>query len=351
MKILSTGLIATAIAVSWAGTSQARDFTVAGWGGAVQEALREIDFTPFAKQQDINVLDDVYTGGWAPFKAMQETGVIPWDVVQIETAELIRGCEEGVLAEIDWDKVGGKEQFIPSAVSDCGVGAIVYAFVTAYNADGIDGEMPSTLQDFWNVDRWPGKRGMRQGPKINLELALMADGVAPGDVYSVLGTPEGVDRAFTKLDEIKPHVQWWTAGAQPPEWLASGDVTMAIAYNGRIANAIQEGQDFGIIWQNALYEIDVWAIPAESPHLDLAHEFIKFASQPENQAAYSNQFAYGPTAKAAFDLLDQDRAEFFPAGENLESALYVGNDEARAFWADYLEELNQRWNTWTGTIQ
>ena len=88
----------------------------------------------------------------------------------------------------------------------------------------------------------------------------MADGVAPKDVYGVLATKEGQDRAFKKLDEIKSSIQWWEAGAQPPQYLASGDVVMSSAYNGRIA-AVQKESNLKVVWNGGIYDFDAWAIP------------------------------------------------------------------------------------------
>lgn len=346
MRVVITAIAAAACLSALApDTSNARDFTVTAWGGAVQDAKRDIFFKPFGEAEGINVLDDVYAGGWAPFKAMQDTGVIPWDVVQVETAELVRGCEEGVFAPIDWAKIGAKEAFIPAAVSECGVGTVVWSMVVAYNGNLVQ-EKPKTAADFWDVERWPGKRGMRQGPKVNLEFALMADGVPPEEVYKVLSTEEGIDRAFAKLDEIKPHVQWWRSGAQAPEWLVSGDVTMSLAYNGRIARAVDEGQDLGIIWQHTLFDADSWAIPAGSPYVEMAHSFIKFASDAKLQADFANIFAYGSTVKGSTPLIRSERMAMLPVGANLETGLYIGSEDARDFWADHLEDLNQRWNAW-----
>ncbi len=85
-------------------------------------------------------------------------------------------------------------------MNDCGVGAIVYNFVLAYDGDKIKDDAPKSWADFWDVKKCPGKRALRKGPKTNLEIALMADGVPPADVYKTLATPAGVDRAFKKLD-------------------------------------------------------------------------------------------------------------------------------------------------------
>jgi putative spermidine/putrescine transport system substrate-binding protein len=179
----------------------------------------------------------------------------------------------------------------------------------------------------------------------------MADGVAPADVYKVLSTPQGIDRAFAKLDTIKPQIQWWKAGAQPTEWLASGDVAMALAYNGRVSAALDGGKHFGIVWQNTQYDVDAWAIPAKSPYIELAHEFIKYASDARRQADFTNIFAYGTTINGAEKFIKPERIALLPAGDNLKTGLHIGSEEARAFWLDHLEELNERFNTWSGTSE
>ena len=272
------GLVAIAAAGAvLAGAAEARDFTIASWGGTYQDAQRKTYFDPFSKTEGVKYLEDTYLGGWAQFQKMQETGQITWDVVQVESSELARGCEEGAFVSLDWSKIAPKSDFLPDAVSECGMGMLVWSVLVAYNADKVK-KAPASLTDFWDIKTWPGKRGMRKGPKLNLELALMADGVAPADVYKVLGTKAGIDRVFKKLDEIKPLVQWWEAGAQPPEWLAAGDVELSIAYNGRITNAQKEGKNLQMIWDNTIYAIDSWVILKGAPHMDAAYKFIQFSS-------------------------------------------------------------------------
>jgi putative spermidine/putrescine transport system substrate-binding protein len=346
MRLLSTLLTAGLLVAGTLATAQARDFTVVGWGGAAQDGQRALYYAPFAKQQGISFKEDTYLGGWGQFKAMEQTGQAPWDVVQVETAEMIRGCEEGMFVKLDWSKLPPRDSYIDHATSDCGVGVITWSVLLAYNADRLKGNEPTKMADFWDTKRWPGKRAMREGPKLNLEMALMADGVKPDDVYKVLSTPEGVDRAFAKLDKIKPLVQWWKAGAQAPEWLAAGDVQLAIAYSGRIADAPKKGVNLKPIWDNTVYGIDSWVILAKSPHIDLAYKYISFAGDPKRQAETAKLLPYGPTRKGAAELLPADVLAGVPAGPNLKTALFGGSAEANAFWVDRLEELTQRWNAW-----
>lgn len=328
-----------------ASTAEAREFTIASWGGTYQEAQRNTYFTPFSKDTGTAFLEDTYLGGWAQFQAMQDTKQFPWDVVQVETSELVRGCEEGVFVTLDWSKIVPKTELLPDAVSECGLGLIVWSVVIAYNGDNVK-KQPATLTDFWDTKTWPGKRGMRKGPKLNLEFALMADGVAPADVYKILNTPAGVDRAFKKLGQIKPLVQWWEAGAQAPEWLAAGDVELSIAYNGRITNAQKDGKNLKMIWDRTIFAIDSWAIIKGAPNVDVGYKFLKYTTDPGRQAEFTKSYAYGPTHKAGISMVAPDRAKSLPAGDNLKTGLFGGSKEALEFWVDFQEEMTERWNRW-----
>ena len=324
--------------------SDARDLTIVSWGGAYQEAQRKAYFDPFMKKTGKKVLDESYNGEMAKIRAMVESNNVTWDVVQVESPELINACEQGLLEIIDWSRVGGKESFIPSAImGECGVGTIVWAHVIAYDADKIKGEGPKNWADFWNFKKWPGKRALRKNAKPSLEIALIADGVPAADVYKVLSSEAGIQRAFNKLDELKPHLQWWEAGAQPPQWLASGDVIMTSAYNGRISAAIKEGRNFKIVWAGQNYAVDSWVIVKGSPNIDLAYDFIKFSSQPENQAVSAAAVPYGPTHVKAVASVDPKIAPDLPTYP----ANLVGSVATDAeWWVDHIEELSERFNVW-----
>jgi putative spermidine/putrescine transport system substrate-binding protein len=182
-------------------------------------------------------------------------------------------------------------------------------------------------------------------------MALAADGVAAADIYDVLGTPEGVDRAFAKLDTIKGDVVWWEAGAQPPQLLADGEVAMTTAYNGRIFNAVaSEGKPFTIVWDSQIYDLDLWVIPKGAPNKELALDFVAFASATEQLAAQASYISYGPARKSSAPLVgsfhDKPDLKMGPqmptAPENFTNAIQ-NNFE---FWADNQDELNERFNTW-----
>jgi putative spermidine/putrescine transport system substrate-binding protein len=341
-KVLLSGAIG-AVALALAGPAAARDLTVVSWGGAYQDAQREVYFKPFMAQTKVKMDEENWDGGVGVLRAKVQGGNNNWDVVQVESEELVLGCEEGLYEKIDWAKLGGKDKFLPDAVNDCGVGAIVYNFVIGYDKDKIkDG--PKNWADFWDVKKFPGKRALRKGPKTNLEAALMADGVPFNQVYAMLKTDAGVERAFKKLDELKPNLIWWEKGSQPPQLLASGEVVMTSAYNGRIDAANKtDKKNFGVVWDNSLYTIDSWVIMKGSPNKAQAEQYINFVSQPENQKNLPTKIAYGVTSKAATPLIDKAILSNLPtAPENIEKALYINEP----YWVENIDKLNQRFNAW-----
>ncbi len=343
MRALTAAFVAAlAVAVAGFGAS-ARDLSVVSWGGSYQDAQRKAYFEPFQKETGRKLLEDSWDGGIGALRAKVQGGAVPWDVVQVEAEELSIGCEEGLLVEIDWEKLGGPDRYLPAAVHDCGVGAILWSTVLAYDGAKFPSGGPASWADFWDVAKFPGKRSLRKGPKYNLEFALMADGVPPRDVYALVATPEGVDRAFAKLDEIKGHLIWWEAGAQPPQLLASGEVVMTSVYNGRLDTPRKEGKDFRIVWPGSIYAVDSWVILKGSPNVGPAMELIAFMSRPEYQKNLPLHISYGVTHKAAVDGIPADVLANLPsAPENLEGAIAIDVE----FWTDHIDELNKRFTVW-----
>ena len=322
--------------------AHAADLTVVNFGGANGDAQKAAYIEPFEKISGRKVVAVAYNGELAKVKAMVETNSVSWDAVEIEAGQLGRACEEGLLEKIDFAKIGKKADFMPEAIHECGVGAFVWSTALAYNADKLK-VAPTGWADFWNVTKFPGKRSMRKGARYNLEFALMADGVPTRDVYKVLGTKAGVERAFKKLDQLKPNIQWWEAGAQPPQFLVAGDVVMTTAYNGRIDSARREGRNLQVVWSGSIFDLDYWVIPKGAPNKALAEKFIAYTSSPEAQKNFAGKIAYGPVNRSALPLLDAKTLAGLPtAAANMKDA--VGSD--LKFWTDHGEDLEQRFTAW-----
>ncbi|MGL4312310.1 MAG: ABC transporter substrate-binding protein [Paracoccaceae bacterium] len=349
LLILSTALSAMAFAAN-------AEVTVMSWGGAYGEAQTEGHVKPWAAASG-NAAVMVDSDNPAPaIKAMVEAGNVTVDVASVEYADAIRMCDEGLLEPFDAstlpagsDGTAAADDFFPGAVTECGVSTDIWANVYAYDTTKFP-EGPTTAADFFDLTKFPGKRGLRKGAKAVLELALLGDGVPAAEVYNVLNTPEGVDRAFAKLDTIKADTVWWEAGAQAPQLLADGEVAMTTAYNGRIfAAAVGEGKPFQIVWDGQIYENELYVVPKGAPNKDLAMEFIKYATSTEGLRAQASNISYGPPRKSANlePLMYKDgKTEMGPhlptAPANMTNALLTSSD----FWVDHDAELNERFQAW-----
>jgi putative spermidine/putrescine transport system substrate-binding protein len=335
---------AALIAVSQLDAALAGDeLTIVSWGGAYQESQRKAYFEPFVKDGN-KVTEEEYNGEIAKIRAMVEANAVTWDVIDIDTQTALAACAEGILETIDWNKLGlDRSKFIGGDLQDCAVPTIVYATVIAYDTTVLK-DPPKTIADVFDLQKFPGKRALQKNPFVNLEWALIADGVPQADVYKVLSTPEGVDRAFKKLDTIKKDVIWWEAGAQPPQLLADGQVVMTSAWNGRIYNAVvTDKKPFAIMWDQQGFDWDWWAIPKGTPKLDAAYRFITYASDPQRMAEQTKYISYGPANKDAIPNVTPEVLPHLPTADvNMGTALIVDPQ----FWGDNGEQLRERFNAW-----
>ncbi len=339
-KLILTIAAATAMTVP----AMARDLTVVSWGGVFQDAQREVYFDPFRKETSVPLAEDSWDGGIGVLRTKIGAGEANnWDVVQVEAEEEALGCEEGLFETIDPAEVGGLDSYIPGTVTECGTPANVVSIVLAYDgkvfADG-----PQTWADVFDTKKFPGKRAFRNGPKMNLEFALMADGVAPAEVYKVLATKDGVDRAFAKLDSIKGDIVWWASGNQPMQLLGSGEVAMTTSYNGRIGAANRENnRDFRIMWDGNILNIDSWVILKGTQNKDAAVKLVEFLGRADRQKDWPSKLGYGVGNIEAQKQLPADLAGTLPTAPD---HLAVGVKLDADFWINNIDTLNERFAAW-----
>ena len=331
--------------------------TVVSFGGSYALASQKAYHEPFTAKTGIEVRLEDYNGGLAQIRAQVETGNVHWDIVDLNVADAVRGCDEGLLEFIAVqdlppgpDGTPAEGDFFPGTLTDCGMGTIFFSTVYAYHPERFPDERPTTIDDFFDLERFPGRRGMRRTPEDNLEFALMADGVPIEQVYATLSTPAGVDRAFRVLDTIKEQIVWWQAGAQPPQMLADGEVVMSTTYNGRIFNAqVRENQPFVIVWDGQVFDNTQLVIVAGTPNLEAARRFIAFAGRAESMAAVGRYISYSPVRQSGTALISThletgvEMAPHMPtAPANMRRALH--NDWE--WWSDHGDEMNERFSAW-----
>ncbi|HEY8276039.1 MAG TPA: ABC transporter substrate-binding protein [Methyloceanibacter sp.] len=350
------GAVALVIA-SLASTAHAEDagLTIATWSGAYGQSQQQAYFQPFTEETGTEITIATYDGSFDAIKVKLGEDPAPYDVVDLSSGSLDRLCRDGMLEAVDAASLGPSEgnvadDFLAGGLSSCGVASMAWAMVLIVDRQAFPKTVPTKIADLLDLKNFPGKRALPNGPRYTLELALLADGVAPDQVYAELATPVGTDRAFAALDKIKAETVWWNKPTEPIALLASKKAAIAAGYSGRIFHALAgSGDRMDLLWDGQIYDTDVWAVPKTAPNKDAAKRFISFAAAPERLAAQARLIAYGPMRKSAIPLVGKhpdigvEMMRFLPtAPENFKNALKF--DEA--WWNEHGGELIKRFETW-----
>ena len=237
-------------------------------GGAMGQAMKDSYVALFEQRTGIPVtLTSPYDLG--KLKAMVESENVEWNVTEINSADARRAARLGLLESID-DRIADRSSYPAQARDKFLLTTSVYSTLMAFRTDVFKDDRPRTWTDFWDVKKFPGPRSMWNSPVDNLEIALLADGVKPENLY-----PLNVDRAFRKLDEIKPHVAiWWTSGAQHAQILVDKEVVLSTGWNGRFYTAIKGGAPIAVSWSQGIIKQAYFAIPKGAKDQYWSQQFL-----------------------------------------------------------------------------
>lgn len=360
--MMATTALSAAASVAGADGHLADDMTIVSWGGAYQASQIGAYSEPYvANNPGLTVVYDESSGeAVAKLRAMNEAGNITWDLVDVEAADAIRLCDEGLAMEIDHDTLlaaapdgtSATEDFGTSIISECFIPQIVFSTTVGYRTDLVGDTPPTDICALFDLETYPGQRALAKKPLANVEWALLCDGVAKEDIYDVLSTEEGQAQAFAKLDTIKDQVVWWSAGAETPQLLADGEVVMGSTFNGRLFSAIAEqNQPIGMIWDAQMLDFDGWIIPAGLPEDRLARvqDFLVFATDTQRLADQAKYISYGPARASSAPLVGNHgtlgipMAEHMPTDPANSANVFVTQYE---FWADYRDDLDAKFQAW-----
>jgi len=308
-------------------------------GGAMAKSMRAAFSADFEKIHGITVIDTSPVD-FGKLKAMVESGNVEWTVTEIGGQDIVKAEKSGLLEPIDKSKVdmsgfpkNAQEKKFAFAKS-------AYATVMGFSTEAFEGKPhPTTWAEFWDVKKFPGPRSLRNHPVDNLEYALMADGVAPDELY-----PLDLDRAFKKMDEIAPHITvWWKSGQQAPQLLIDGEVIMTSGWNGRFYNLIKDGAPMDIEWNQGMVKLSVYGIPKGARHACWGQEYLQVMTDPKRQAVYAAQIGYPGLHLDSPKYVDEKLAPYLPTyPKNIERLVWTDID----WWAENGEAVSERWNRW-----
>ena len=341
----------TAVGVAVAGfpaivrSANDRKIVIRDPGGPFTPGFAAAYYEPFTKASGITAVG--VQGPHEPtgmIRAMIEAKNYTWDMALLSKASHQSLVNIGYLEKVSPEGgPGSNASKIPENMrGEYIAGNDVYATVMVHRADTPLGKNPpKDWKDFWNTKDFPGVRSMHKHPFDTLEFALIADGVAP-DAKALY--PIDADRAFKKLDEMKPEVDiWWTGGAQTSQLIKTGEVDLLYTWNGRAQVAIDDGAPAVIHWHQAMWTFEGWCILKGGPNVDLCREFIEFAADAEAQSRFTPHVAYGPTNAGAYQHIPAERAKVLPTNPKYFSAMIETDTD---WWGKNKETIGERFNLW-----
>ena len=172
----------------------------------------------------------------------------------------------------------------------------------------------------------------------------MADGVPPGEVYQVLNSEAGIQRALDKIRELKPHIAvWWSSGAQHAQLMKDGEVDMTTGWNGRFDVAKKDGAKVAYTLNQALQDYDCFGIPKGAPNPQLAMQAIAAMSRADIQVNLPKYITYGPTNSGVYALgqIDDATARQLPSHPDNVGGMLPINQEWYAKWEKVGSEMYQ----------
>jgi putative spermidine/putrescine transport system substrate-binding protein len=316
--------------------------TFTSWGGTSQDAQVKAWIIPFVKSHpEIRVLQDS-PNDYAKLKAMVESHNVTWDVVDVGNDFGLSSADTQLLEKIDCNIVDCAD-LQPSHLLTTGyrVPPYILSVVLGYNTKVLNGAVPQNWADFFDIGKFPGKRAMWNWSASGvIEAALLADGVAPADLY-----PLDVERALRKIATIKKNIIWFAKPAQCTQLLSSGEASMATCPNGRVFTAQQDGAPAAIQWNQAINTADYLVVPKGTKHLKEAMELIAYITSPEHNAAYSYQLPYAPANVKAFGKVNPAIKHDLPT-TYINQAVFQKDD----WYADHGKALDQRFQAWLQTL-
>ncbi|MER2622811.1 MULTISPECIES: ABC transporter substrate-binding protein [Pseudomonadota] len=341
MKYWNGAVAAIAVLMLGASPSSAEDkpesIIVNTSGGENGPMLREAYFNDFEATTGIKIVDSS-PADFGRLRAMVESGNVEYTVTEVESEDAWRAIEMNLLEPID-DEIVDRSKFPPQTLNPYLYPISSYSTVIGYSTEAFPEGGPTNWKEFWDVKTFPGPRSMRNHPIDNLEAALLADGVAPEDLY-----PLDLDRAFAKLDEIYPHVTtWWTTGAQQAQQLIDGEVVITTGYNSRLYSAIRKGAPIKMEFGGGILKAAAYAIPRGAPHAEWGQRFLATMAKPENQGKYALAFGLSGPDPDHVNYVPEDVRQLLPLHpDNLKKQVWMDQE----WWLENGEAVSERWTEW-----
>ena len=283
----------------------AEELSVATYRGVYGTSFASVFFSPFEEHTGTSIRINQVEAMLPTLLAQRASGTASYDIVTLSASEATKACDEGLLTSVDANSWLPPSDFPGTALLPCAIPVSSYAMPYVFNSAAFTMHKPETIADFFDVSKFPGKRGLLRSSVLNLIWAVLADGVPSDEVYAALKTEDGIARAFRKLDEIKDYVVWWDSNQPASRLLRTGEVAMSSIWSTQIPGLASQINDLSQVWDGHIAGFDYLGIPSGTPRESLSKELVKYAIDTETQVTLGLQTSFGPVRYSSIEELGQ----------------------------------------------
>ena len=287
----------------------ANELVFVNWGGDAGPAYDKAYGAAFKAAAGVEVKQDGSGPTEGAIKAQFDSGKPSWDIVDADPFSAEALGKKGAIEPIDYAVVD-KKKMREGFGWEYSASSYFYSYIIAYDSSKFGDKVPTGMADFFDVEKFPGKRAMYKWGVGMWEAALLADGVAADKLY-----PLDTKRAHDKIAKFKEHiVSYWGGGAESQSVLLNGEASMALIWSTR-AGLIEKdsGGSIKFIWDQGLIAPGAMAVLKNNPGgKENAMKFIASAQDPKAQVIMFDMLGQGPANPAADALLPPEKARLNP---------------------------------------
>jgi len=312
---------------------------IAAFGGVINDYLIKVFAEPYEAQTGVKV--NFGTGASLALAKLQRAPA-QWDIVLLSGAEYIEAVEQKIIVPYDYNIIGSANM-PPDYKQPYGVKFSLFLFVMAWDKRVIpDGREPQSWADFWDTNRYKGKRSLytNLSDGSTLEAALLADGVPLDKLY-----PLDVDRALRSLERLgRENITWYTTNQEPIQHLTSGASPLADCFNGRVIIANKAGAQLGFTAAYSAVSGNPYCVLEASANKQEAFRFLDFMlNSPKADADYITLTNYAIPNNEALAMLPQSVLDILPTSPKLKDKVFIKDD---AWWGANLTKTTAKFKEW-----
>lgn len=280
------------------------------------------------------------------------------DVVEMSLHDAMVACERGDINLLPLDEIlpadNDLEDYVWNGLQPCAVGHSVWAdIITFDNTIYLDKPAPESMQDFFNVNAFPGKRALKRSPRALAEWSQVIAGVAQQDVYPLLSSASAWSTLEAALQLLKHELIWVDSDRQALELLDNGTATFSVVSSHNLVRQITDREalalphdHYSVIWNGAIAHMSMLTVPKQlslsatqaTVASEKALDFLRYVAKPLRNLHSSTALGYAPANKSHVDFIEAKYQHALPIGLQLDSVIW-GNDK---WWRELGSEIEKR---------